>query len=146
RPANAQELYNLHHAQAHNAAEGAFGVMKRRFAILELMREYKFETQAALIPALCLIHNFILHYEPFEINEFELETLDAEIQEAAVRDQNRNSSAGSLGRSSVSSTEYQQALAERDRIAQAMWDQYEVTVLRRERTGQRGRGNGRRRT
>ncbi|KAH8928093.1 hypothetical protein BT69DRAFT_1198008, partial [Atractiella rhizophila] len=64
------------HAQACNAAERAFGVIKRHFAILELMREYKFETQAALIPALCLIHNFILHYKPFEINEFELKTLD----------------------------------------------------------------------
>ncbi|KAH8913307.1 hypothetical protein BT69DRAFT_1194557, partial [Atractiella rhizophila] len=70
RPANAQELYNLRHVQACNAAERAFGAIMRRFAILELMREYKFETQAILIPALCLIHNFILHYEPFEINEF----------------------------------------------------------------------------
>ena len=71
-PQNAQELFNLRHAQARNVIERMFGVLKRRFRILQLPTEYSLEVQAHIPAALAALHNFIkrhdtgtqLHSEP----------------------------------------------------------------------------------
>lgn len=73
RPRNEQELYNLRHARLRNAIEQIFGVMKKRFRVLLLTQEYSFATQAQIIPALAVLHNFISLHDPGETSELELE-------------------------------------------------------------------------
>jgi hypothetical protein len=59
RPANAKELFNLHHAQARNVIECIFGVIKCCFHILLYAPEYSPDIQAQISAALCCLHNFI---------------------------------------------------------------------------------------
>jgi hypothetical protein len=59
RPQNPKELYNLRHAQARNVIERIFGVLKRRFRILLLAPEYRYDIQARIPASLSAIHNFI---------------------------------------------------------------------------------------
>ena len=58
-PANAQELFNLHHARLRNVIERTFAVLKRRWKILK----HEFcESPAKLnkvVLACCALHNFI---------------------------------------------------------------------------------------
>ena len=58
-PANKEELFNLHHASAHNVIEHIFGVLKCRFQIFILPPAYSPELQAKIPAALCTIHNII---------------------------------------------------------------------------------------
>jgi len=44
-PQNAKELYNLRHAQQRNAIERIFGVLTKRFPILNVPPEYRIQTQ-----------------------------------------------------------------------------------------------------
>jgi len=64
RPANKEELFNLHHSSARNVIERIFGVMKHRFRILLLAPEYSLEIQARIPAALAAIHNFIRSHDP----------------------------------------------------------------------------------
>jgi len=48
RPANKEELFNLHHASARNVIERIFGVLKRHFCILLLAPEYSLDIQAQI--------------------------------------------------------------------------------------------------
>ena len=51
------------------ADEHFFGVLKRQFHILTLVPEFDMEIQARLLPALCALHNFILRYDPDDLEE-----------------------------------------------------------------------------
>jgi DDE superfamily endonuclease len=64
RPANKEELFNLHHSQARNMIEQIFGVLKHCFQILLLAPEFSVKIQAKIPAALCAIHNFIHHCNP----------------------------------------------------------------------------------
>ena len=76
RPANPQELFNLRHAQARNAVERIFGVIKRRFRILVIPCEFSMVVQARVLPALAAIHNFIRLHDAEEINDFPKDLVD----------------------------------------------------------------------
>ena len=73
-----QELFNLCHAQARNAIERIFGVLKKRWAILTCAPQYPMDIQALIPCRLAAVHNFILennsedldnYLEPFDINK-----------------------------------------------------------------------------
>ena len=65
RPANREELFNLHHALAWNVIKHIFSVIKRCFHILLLPPKYSIEVQAFIPVALCILHNIITsHNEP----------------------------------------------------------------------------------
>lgn len=66
RPANKEELFNLHHAQLRNEIERFFGVLKRRFRLLLLPSEYSFDIQRTIPVAMAALHNFILYHEPVD--------------------------------------------------------------------------------
>ena len=66
RPKNAQELFNLQHAQARNIIEHIFGVLKHRFQILLIGPEYSYVVQAHIPAALCAVHDFICIHDPME--------------------------------------------------------------------------------
>ena len=72
RPRNEQELYNLWHAQLRNAIEHIFGVLKKCFRVLLLAQEYSFATQAQIIPAFVVSHNFIVLHDPGKTSEDKL--------------------------------------------------------------------------
>jgi DDE superfamily endonuclease len=58
-PENAKELWNMRHASLRNEIERIFGVVKKRFPILNTGRQFPLQTQFRLVNALCALHNFI---------------------------------------------------------------------------------------
>lgn len=52
----------MRYAQARNAIERAFGVLKCCFSILMDAPEYSIKTQARIVLACCTTHNFIRHH------------------------------------------------------------------------------------
>ena len=52
-------MFNLRHAQARNAIERNFGVLKQRFRILLLPPHYPLDFQPRIPAALCALQNFI---------------------------------------------------------------------------------------
>jgi len=111
RPANKEELFNLRHSSARNVIERIFGVLKRRFRILLLAPEYSLEIQARIPAALAAIHNFIRSYDP---NDDEPRTANDNIIHDNFGDE--------AGPTSAPEEEVDER---RDRIAQAMWDDYQ---------------------
>lgn len=59
QPKTKEEFFNLRHSQLRNVIERIFGVIKKRFLILDNTPEYSFNVQVRLIPVLCALHNFI---------------------------------------------------------------------------------------
>ena len=53
-------MFNLRQAQARNCIERIFGILKKRFSILQSRIEYPYESQVKLLLALAALHNFIL--------------------------------------------------------------------------------------
>nr|XP_043624113.1 putative nuclease HARBI1 [Erigeron canadensis] len=59
-PRNKRELFNLRHASLRNSIERAFGVLKKRFAILRCSEPfYSPEIQSDIFLACCILHNFL---------------------------------------------------------------------------------------
>ncbi|XP_073286067.1 uncharacterized protein [Primulina huaijiensis] len=80
-PQNYKELFNWRHAQARNVIERAFGLLKKRWAILRSPSFYPLEVQNKIILACILLHNFIRSQMPNDpIEEVEEET-DSPIHE-----------------------------------------------------------------
>jgi hypothetical protein len=118
RPVTKEELFNLRHACARNAIERIFGVLKLRFFILTRPPKYSMCLQARIPPALGAIHNFIRIHDPDEINEIALEEFDGVgTCELAV--------------GPASAAERARAMAKRDRIAEAMWLEYQTVLQER---------------
>ena len=107
----------MRHASAHNVVEQIFGVLKRRFRILELIPEYEMGIQALIPPALAALHNFIRIYDPQDIDMNADEPVDFQI-EMGARD------VGELGRA-VTPAETTRANKRRAKIAREMWEQYQ---------------------
>jgi hypothetical protein len=80
------------------------------------------EIQSLIPPALCAMHNFIRHYDPNDVNDFEQDINDlmhGDVLEDGL---------GELSRGAVSRDARERASESRDNIAQAMWDQYMASV------------------
>ncbi|TYK19823.1 putative nuclease HARBI1 [Cucumis melo var. makuwa] len=54
-----KEFFNMKHSSARNVIEGAFGLLKGRWAILHEKSYYPVEVQCPTIMACCLLHNLI---------------------------------------------------------------------------------------
>ncbi|KAK6136850.1 hypothetical protein DH2020_029405 [Rehmannia glutinosa] len=68
-PQNPKEYFNMTHSKAHNVIERAFGLLKKRWAILRSQTFYDIKVQNRMIMACVLLHNFIrleLHVDPIE--------------------------------------------------------------------------------
>lgn len=57
-----QELFNYRHASLRNVVERTFGVLKRRFRILNGMNNYPLDKQGKIVIASCVLHNLIRMY------------------------------------------------------------------------------------
>ncbi|XP_057550644.1 uncharacterized protein LOC130828698 [Amaranthus tricolor] len=58
-PTNYKELFNLRHSSARNTIERAFGLLKKRWAILRKSSFYDKQTQLRIINACFVLHNFV---------------------------------------------------------------------------------------
>ena len=117
RPANKYELYNLRHAQLRNVVERIFGVMKKRWDILNRAPQYTMPVQARIPVGLAAVHNFILELDDTDLEHY-LEQLDADAE-------GPRNGAGELGDGPIPRTEYERASALREQIAADMWDSYQ---------------------
>lgn len=90
-----------------------FGVLKKRFKVTLLAQEYPFAAQAQIIPAIAVLHNFIVIHDPSEVS---LEDDETEL--------NSVDDAWSMNQAAVSHDERTRAAECRDNIAKAMWDDF----------------------
>ncbi|KAJ8519770.1 hypothetical protein ONZ45_g3304 [Pleurotus djamor] len=123
RPANKEELFNLRHAQARNVVERIFGVVKRRWDILNHAPEYPMEIQAQIPPALAAAHNFIDIHDPTDVSELE-QTMDA----LAL---NGEEDVGEFADGPADRAERTRATEFRDKIAEEMWTSYQILLRER---------------
>jgi hypothetical protein len=61
RPLNKEELFNLRHASLRNVIERIFGVVKKRFPLLDSMNlhQYDLQLQITLVRCAVVLHNVI---------------------------------------------------------------------------------------
>lgn len=106
--------------------------MKRRFRILLVAPEYNLDIQAQIPAAACAIHNFIRHHDPDDSDiSFEMDdNADGD------GDGDRDEHPGPTAVQATAAAELREATANRDRIAEAMWRDYQRIL--RERGSSRG--------
>lgn len=122
RPATKEELYNLRHASARNVVERVFGVLKMRWEILTRPPQFALSIQAQVPAGLAALHNFIMQHDPEDIETYITNTADdLDPNPGAMHEFNNY---GALSTQAVTSAERTRATRHRDRIAQAMWTQY----------------------
>ena len=63
-PKNAQELFHLRHSSLRTTIERGFGILKKRFRVLDAKSFWSFETQVKVVLACCVVHNHIMGVEP----------------------------------------------------------------------------------
>ena len=124
RPQNYKELYNLRHSSLRNAIERIFGVLKKRFPILDTKLKYPYPIQVKLVVALCVLSNFIEivdgdHSDIYNQEWAEEEARHGEMVEGKDMINERNGL--------VSNVDKKIAKEKRDNIAKAMWRDYEQT-------------------
>ena len=147
-PQNRRELFNMYHCSARNYIERLWGVLKKRFPILNDLPTFPLDKQIQIIYACATLHNFIKQ-TPQNRDEQEDEYL-AEVKQAEaadlhiafdnegqrfaherfhyVADPNEEEELDEL-----EEEDNQDSILWRDRIAAAMWNEY---VIRRwERRG-----------
>lgn len=85
---------------------------------------YDLDTQAKMVPAMCVLHNFIHEHDSQDriIREEMTNPSDNDIEHVALP--------GELGRD-ITTAERNRANAKRDNIAQDMWDSYQRILRRR---------------
>ncbi|XP_077219645.1 uncharacterized protein LOC143853801 [Tasmannia lanceolata] len=64
RPRKLEELYNQRHSSARNVIERTFGVLKKRFGILNSAPMYSYDKQIDIVLACCCVHNHIRREMP----------------------------------------------------------------------------------
>jgi len=136
RPKTPKELFNLRHAQARNVVERIIGVLKCRFAIARGTSFWPMATQTRIVAALCVIHNFIRHWNPEDLSREE-QDLDGQDDSDQDRDEQENRELETRGGTSqlhparITATEAAAATARRDEIANRMWEQYQTYNVHR---------------
>ncbi|OAY76845.1 putative nuclease HARBI1 [Ananas comosus] len=60
---NPRDLYNHRHAQLRNVVERIFGILKKRFKILNVATPFSYKVQCLIAIACCIIHNFIRRHQ-----------------------------------------------------------------------------------
>ncbi|XP_030959167.1 protein ANTAGONIST OF LIKE HETEROCHROMATIN PROTEIN 1-like [Quercus lobata] len=65
-PRNDKELFNLRHSSLRTSIECCFGVLKKRFRVLDAEPFWSFPTQVDVVLACCIIHNHIIGVDPLD--------------------------------------------------------------------------------
>ena len=112
-PENERELFNLRHSSLRTTIEQGFGVLKKRFRVLDVEPFWSFETKVEVVLACCVIHNHIMGVNPTNY-----------IMEAAMK-QVESSSVEPKTRSRRDSTKESRVWnVKRDELCQGMWSDY----------------------
>jgi hypothetical protein len=120
KPKTKEELFNLRHAQLRNAIERIFGVLKRKFQILNKPAEFSIKVQIDLILALTGLFNYITddqraNDEDFnDLNQYDTDDTASETIPYPLP-----------SFSTVQLAAKEQMIRFRDTIATAMWDDYQ---------------------
>ncbi|KAE9407629.1 hypothetical protein BT96DRAFT_809067, partial [Gymnopus androsaceus JB14] len=126
-PVNRKELFNLRHAVACNVIEQIFGIVKSRWEVLNRPANFDMSIQARIPPALAALHNFILQFDPMDIEDF---LNDPNIfNEELDTEYYSNDMYGNLAMDTPSREEKEEAEKMRDEIAQSMWEQYQQWLV-----------------
>ncbi|RDX40428.1 hypothetical protein OH76DRAFT_1324299, partial [Lentinus brumalis] len=110
------------HAQASNVVERIFGVLKERYDILNNPPNFSMDIQIRIPPALAAMHNFILRYDPDDL-EVVLQGMDGDDQRH--EDPIPTLADGLLATGAITRREETRASAKQDRIAMKMWADYQ---------------------
>lgn len=105
--------------------ERVFGIFKRRFKILVSTPEYSIDTQARLVQALAVVHNFIRVHDPDD-NKYKVNGADG----GATEDSGPENNCDTAGVQNVTRGERSRAAQLRDNIAAEMWKDYEEYTRR----------------
>ncbi|KAL3513007.1 hypothetical protein ACH5RR_025724 [Cinchona calisaya] len=62
-PQNEKELFNLHHSSLRATIERSFGILKKRFRVLDNDPFWKYKTEVDMVLACCILHNHIVGVE-----------------------------------------------------------------------------------
>ncbi|KAG2342369.1 hypothetical protein BDR05DRAFT_886489, partial [Suillus weaverae] len=120
------------HASLHNAIECIFGVMKCWWQVLQFPPEFGMNIQVLLLMALCTLHNFIRWHDP---DGFQQDFGDDRLEIQADDDVNGgfqgDDICGELADGPATAAERRGADEWRDRIADAMWEDYVQEQARR---------------
>ncbi|XP_021717266.1 protein ALP1-like [Chenopodium quinoa] len=111
-PENEQELFNLRHSSLRMCIERAFGVLKKRFCVLDAEPFLSYETQVDVVLACCVIHNYLRGVDP---NDAITQEADLEVETHDIRK--------SLTRKEIRE-ETKECVKKRNSIALAMWNAY----------------------
>ncbi|KAK5824564.1 hypothetical protein PVK06_019344 [Gossypium arboreum] len=117
-PENAKELFNLRHSSLRITIERVFGILKKRFRVLDAEPFWNFQTQVDIVLACCIIHNHIMGVDPSDLlNQglFEEPDSDLIIPTLTKREERE---------------EAREWSAKRDEIAQTMWVDYMTRNIR----------------
>ena len=112
-PKNEQELFNFRHSLLRTTIERRFGVLKKRFQVLDAEPFWSFETQVKVVLACCVVHNHVMGVEP---NDHIMENATNQV-ESSDPQQERQSRRKSV-------EDNRSWNAKRDEICQAMWANY----------------------
>ena len=115
----------MRHASARNCVERIFGVVKKKFRLLSAGASYSIENQAKMVLAICALHNFIRVHDA--------DDEDAASTEPDFEERFQYPTPANLqlymGSGSITRTENERASERRDRIARAMWENYQMHTL-----------------
>ncbi|PPD92929.1 hypothetical protein GOBAR_DD10135 [Gossypium barbadense] len=117
-PENAKELFNLRHSSLRITVESVFGILKKRFRVLDAEPFWNFQTQVDIVLACCIIHNHIMGVDPSDLlNQglYEVSESDSIIQTLTEREERQ---------------EVREWSTKRDEIAQTMWADYMARNIR----------------
>ncbi|PPD89536.1 hypothetical protein GOBAR_DD13522 [Gossypium barbadense] len=117
-PENAKELFNLRHSSLRITVERVFGILKKRFRVLDAEPFWNFQTQIDIVLASCIIHNHIMGVDPSDLlNQglYEESEFDSIIQTLTEREERQ---------------EAREWSAKRDEIAETMWTDYMARNIR----------------
>jgi hypothetical protein len=112
-----EELFNLHHASLRNVIKRAFGILKRRWRILQQPPEYAMREQAALVYVTVALHNWIQRND----DSFEWIEAEVDIESGQLEQEEGFDTISELGNGQEEDPDMKRI---RDEIVQAMWDDY----------------------
>ncbi|KAK5833130.1 hypothetical protein PVK06_016942 [Gossypium arboreum] len=117
-PENAKELFNLRHSSLRITIERVFGILKKRFRVLDVEPFWNFQTQVDIVLVYCIIHNHIIGVDPNDLlnqglyDESESDWIIPTLTKREEREEAR------------------EWPAKRDEIAQTMWTDYMARNIR----------------
>ena len=106
-------MFSLRHSSLRTTIEQGFGVLKKRFRVLDAKPFWSSETQVKVVLACCVIHNHIMRVDPIDyIMEDAMNQVESSCSQRGTHSR----------RDSIEDNRVWNV--KRDEICQAMWSDY----------------------